>query len=821
MVKELLIDPAAVRRPGLLEFEPVPINAYQGTVSQAKAEVGGEGLVRMLRDMLLIRRFETALDALKRQQTYGDISYRHGGPAHLSIGQEAAAVGQAFSLDADDHIFGSHRSHGEFIAKGLSAVASLDEAIVQQIMEDYLSGEILAVVERHLPAQDFHTRAVQFLLYGLLAEIFGRASGFNRGMGGSMHAFFPPFGIYPNNAIVGASAPIAAGAALFKRVQQQRGLVIANIGDASTGCGPVWEALNFAAMSQLRHLWPPGYQGGLPVIFFFVNNFYGMGGQPIGETMAYDRLSRIGAAVNAQNLHAETIDGNNPLAVLDAIRRVRAVIEAGEGPVLLDCQTYRLSGHSPSDASSYRTREELELWRAADPIGSYASDLEVEGILGDGAREELDSWADLRVTEALRLAVDLDISPRLGGGTSRAIAELMFSDTEVDLGRTSPGKVNLPFEETSRAAQLRERSRSGMEEGRILPASRAIQFRDALFEAIAHHAVADGRLIIYGEENRDWEGAFGVYRGLTELLPRYRLFNTPISEAAIVGSAVGYALEGGRALVELMYADFMGRAGDEIFNQLAKWQAMSGGVVKMPVVLRVSVGSTYGAQHSQEWTAMAAQVPGLKVVFPATPYDAKGLMASALAGDDPVVFFESQRLYSQVEVLRPEGVPPGYYRVPIGLPRTVRSGDDLTVMSVGATLYRAVEAADHLAGEFGLAAEVIDARSLVPFDYRPVVQSVKRTGRLLLVSDACLRGSYLATLAADLQLLCFEDLKSPIALVGARNTITPPAEMEGAFFPGVETILDAVHAHLRPLTGYEFHSALDPDELVARAARGV
>ena len=268
--------------------------------------------------------------------------------------------------------------------------------------------------------------------------------------------------------------------------------------------------------------------------------------------------------------------------------------------------------------------------------------------------------------------------------------------------------------------QIAKKRRSGLDPatGERLSESKAVSFRDAIFEAVIQRAYHDDRLIIYGEENRDWDGAFAVYRGLTESLPYHRLFNAPISEGAIVGTAVGYAMEGGRALVELMYCDFLGRAGDEIFNQLSKWQAMSAGVLRMPVVLRVSVGSKYGAQHSQDWSALTAHIPGLKVVFPATPYDAKGLMASALAGTDPVVFFESQRLYGVTEWFQKE-VPTGHYTVPIGVPEVKRPGTDLTILTIGSTLYRAVEAADRLQKEFGLSAELIDARSLVPFDYAP------------------------------------------------------------------------------------------------------
>ncbi|MCP4816018.1 MAG: dehydrogenase, partial [Planctomycetaceae bacterium] len=217
-------------------------------------------------------------------------------------------------------------------------------------------------------------------------------------------------------------------------------------------------------------------------------------------------------------------------------------------------------------------------------------------------------------------------------------------------------------------------------DGKPVSKNKVFQYRDAIFESILHRFEKDPTLVAYGEENRDWGGAFACYRGLTESLPYHRLFNSPISEAAIVGTAVGYGLEGGRALVELMYCDFMGRAGDEIFNQLAKWQSMSAGILEMPVVLRVSVGSKYGAQHSQDWCAVVSHIPGLKVVFPATPYDAKGLLNTALAGSDPVVFFESQRLYDIGELFEPE-VPADYYEVPMGPPAKRRSGSDLTLIT--------------------------------------------------------------------------------------------------------------------------------------------
>jgi 2-oxoisovalerate dehydrogenase E1 component len=821
MVKQLVISPADVLRQETIPLGAIPVNTYAKTLADelTAKNLTGEDTVRIYHDMCLIREFETMLDEIKRLGRYRDIAYVHQGPAHLSIGQEAAAVGEAFLLTEEDHIFGSHRSHGEILAKGLSAIRHLGEKDLQRIMEGYLGGDTLRVVERE-PATDVIDLAVNYLLYGLLAEIFGRATGFNRGLGGSMHAFFPPFGIYPNNAIVGGSGDIAVGSALYKKTQRRPGITIANIGDASSGCGPVWEGMHFATMGQYWTLWEPDYRGGLPIIFAFMDNFYGMGGQTQGETMGFRRLATIAAGLNRWNFHAETVDGNNPLAVIDAVRRKRATIAQGEGPVLLDILTYRQSGHSPSDAGSYRTREEIELWKAVDAIQEFRAQILQARVATAERLDAIGEQIGAKVRMACRLASDPARSPRLTGD---GVARVMFSHA-ADL--RPPGipsdAVRKPLGENSRMQQIAKKRRGGVDlaTGERLSESKAVSFRDAIFEAVIHHAYQDGQLIIYGEENRDWDGAFAVYRGLTESLPYHRLFNAPISEGAIVGTAVGYAMEGGRPLVELMYCDFMGRAGDEIFNQLSKWQAMSACVLRLPVVLRVSVGSKYGAQHSQDWSAMTAHIPGLKVVFPATPYDAKGLMAAALSGNDPVVFFESQRLYGVTEWFQKE-VPAGYYTVPIGLPEVKRPGKDLTILTVGSTLYRAVEAADRLQKEFGLSAELIDARSLVPFDYTPVLDSVRKTGRILLSSDACERGSYLHTLAANIQAFAFDALDAPVTVVGAKNWITPAAEMEELFFPQASWILDAVHSRLRPLSGYRPSGCWSHEARLAEEREGV
>lgn len=804
MPKSQFIDPNEARKRSWIKFGDIPVNQYDKTVGQEKENFSSEDFLRIYRDMAVIREFETMLNEIKTKNVYSGIEYNHPGPAHLSLGQEASAVGQAYILDKDDFIFGSHRSHGEILAKGLSAIEKLSDKELLEIMEKFFDGAILRVVEgRQKNKNDVRELAIDFLVYGTLAEIFARETGFHKGLGGSMHAFFTPFGIYPNNAIVGGSGDISVGAALYKKINRKKGIVVANIGDASMGCGPVWEGLCLATMDQYRQLWEGEYRGGLPLIFNFYNNQYGMGGQTRGETMGYDILARIGAGVNPEQLHAERVDGFNPLAVIDAMKRKKKILEDKNGPVLLDTLTYRFTGHSPSDASSYRTREEIEAWMSQDSLISYKEALKEANIAKeDEFAEILENTKEL-ITKACRLATDDGISPRMNLYINpNRIGDLMFSNQRIEKMEDRECETLMPRAENPRVQQIRKKIRAGIQDGKPVPRNKAYNFRDAVFEAIIDKFYTDPTLIAYGEENRDWGGAFAVYRGLTEALPYHRLFNSPISEGAIVGSAVGYGMCGGRAIVELMYCDFLGRAGDEIFNQLPKWQAMSAGVLKMPVVVRVSVGSKYGAQHSQDWTSLCAHIPGLKVVFPATPCDAKGLMNSALMGTDPVVFFESQRLYDIGEMFHPEGVPKGYYEIPIGEPDIKKEGRDITVLTVGATLYRALDAAKILEESYGLSAEIIDARSIVPFNYDKVIQSVKKTGKIILASDACERGSHLKDMAQTISELAFDYLDAPPVVIGARNWITPAYELENYFFPQAEWFIDAIHEKILPLKGY-------------------
>ncbi|MFN8211329.1 MAG: thiamine pyrophosphate-dependent enzyme [Bacteroidales bacterium] len=804
MPKSQNIDPKIVRKPEYIEFGKIPVNQYNKTIEQEKKVYSTEDLIGIYTDMVIIREFETMLNLIKTTNEYKGISYNHPGPAHLSIGQEAAAVGMAYNLGADDYIFGSHRSHGEILAKGLSAIRKMDEDTLYSIMRNYFGGNSLKVVEKGFSG-DIKLLAKRFLLYGALAEIFARANGFNKGLGGSMHAFFTPFGIYPNNAIVGGSGDISVGAALYKKINRKPGIVVCNIGDASSACGPVWEGICFATMDQYNTLWSDEYKGGLPLIFNFMNNLYGMGGQTFGETMGFGILARLGAGVNPESMHAERVDGYNPLAVIDAFRRKKKIIEEKKGPVLLDTLTYRISGHSPSDASSYRSKEEIEAWQKEDSILAFAKSLSGAGIEGAQKLEDIREETSELMSEMLKLAIDPKVSPLLDlKSDPDAIGTMMFSNGSQDKLDNRLPEVLHPLEDNPRVKSIKTKERFHIgSDGKPVSKTKQYQLRDGIFEALIDRFYRDPTLAAWGEENRDWGGAFAVYRGLTEALPYHRLFNSPISEGAIVGAAIGYGMCGGRVVAEIMYCDFLGRSGDEVFNQLPKWQAMSGNLIKMPVVIRVSVGSKYGAQHSQDWSSLVAHIPGLKVVFPATPYDAKGLMNSALQGTDPVIFFESQRIYDAGEMFHEGGVPEGYYEIPFGEPDVKRKGEDITILTIGATLYTALKAADIMKDKYGLNCEVIDARSLVPFNYSKVVDSVKKTGKILLASDASTRGSYLKELAQTITELAFDWLDAPPVVVGSRNWITPAYELEQYFFPQPEWILDAVNEKMMPLKGYK------------------
>ena len=548
-------------------------------------------------------------------------------------------------------------------------------------------------------------------------------------------------------------------------------------------------------------------------------------GQTMGETMAYNMPARLGAGNTPSQMHAERVDGWNPLAVIDAYKRKMELIKNNEGPVLLDVVTYRLVGHSTSDQNAYRTKEEIEDWRSHDPIVKFREALVEAGVESDEFFAKLLQDTADRMTMICRAADDKEISPYVDFDKNPDyLANLMFSNEHVRSMGAPDQKLNVtgPKESCKRYADLAKKEHYAFDkDGNKFSDMKVYNIRDAIFEPLINKYYEDPTLVAYGEDVRDWGGAYAVYRGLMDVIPHSRLFNSPISEAAIVGTAVGYCMCGGRAVVELMYCDFLGRAGDEVFNQMSKWQAMSAGILKMPMILRMSVGAKYGAQHSQDWVAIVSHIPGLKVFFPATPYEAKGIMQAALNGTDPCVIFESQRIYGKGEEFHEGGVPAEEYEWAPGAVNKVRDGKDLTILTIGATLYRAVDAAKTLSEKYGIEADVINMPSLVPLDYTDLIASVKKTGRVVLASDACARGTFLNEIAENLTNMCFDYLDAPPVVIGARNWITPPHEFDKYFFPYAEWIIDAVNARLIPLEGYTSTTTPDEAEIIRRNKLGV
>ena len=798
------VDPKDVRKKGVLKTVDIPLNVFRKTLKDVKGDFPRQDLVDFFHDMRVIREFENMVQAVRTVKNYNGVEYSYTGPAHLSQGQEASAVGQAYALDLDDYTFGTHRSHGEVLARGLSAIRRLGEKELHGIMKDFRGGALLRNVEKFSRGvSDIRELGRDFLLYGFMTELFGREIGFTGGLGNSMHVFFIPFGVYPNNAIVGASGGIGAGAALYRKLAGEKGIVVVNSGDGSLSTGHVWEAVNFAAMDQYTKLWDEKYRGGLPIIFNFMNNLYAMSGQTSGETMGYDILARVGAGFNADALHSERVDGYNIFAVIDAFRRKKAVAQDGRGPVFMDTIVYRHAGHSATDPNAYRSKEEMDLWMSVDCLAGFKNELLTEKIAASGYLDAMEEEIRERITRIMRQAIDPDFSPRMDFSRDPdAIAKYMFSNEyRRSLGDGTPEVIGRK-EDNPRARRIAGKSRKGLDEsGKPISPLRVYSYRDAIFEALLDKFYEDPTMILFGEDVREHGNSFGVLSGLFESVPRHRLFNTPIAESAIVSAGVGYAMLGGRAVPEIMWCDFLGRCADELFNQLAKWQGMSAGILRMPCVVRVSVGSAYGAQHSQDWSSLAAHVPGLKILYPATPYDAKGLLNSALASSDPVMFFESQKLYDMGELFARDGVPGDYYEVPMGKAEVKRPGRDLTILTVGPTLYPGMDAAAELSARWNLEAEVVDARSLVPFDYDTVLASVARTGRIVIVHDACERGGYAKTLAANIAEFAFDDLDAPPVSLGSRNWVSPCPELEKYFFPSKDMIIDAVHQRIRPLPG--------------------
>ena len=732
---------------------------YHGTVADelAAGRLTAASALEMYEDMLIVREVEDMIVRL-RAGAYDPLpGYNYRGPTHVSIGQEGTSVGACSALRLRDRITSTHRGHGDSLAKGCSAIRRMsDEELRSRVPGSTATGA--ALLEEVLEDHVFRT----------IAELFGKEDGYCRGRGGGMHIADFRIGHLGANAIVGGGVPIATGAAMALRYLRASDVVCCFAGDGAYANGVVLESLNFAAQAQWTNHLAGDHPFGLPIIFLIQDNLYAMTGRSVDEVLGVRWLARRGAGFADNNMHAEVVNGMDALAVRDAVLRAAEMCRAGRGPVLLDVITYRYYGHSLGDPRvEYRTKNEEAAWRAVDPVETFRRQMIEACVATDEDLAAIETRVKERNTRAaIRAAEAPDPKPE-------DVLRFMYTDSRCE--EVPPEFRNVTVLDRTASKVKRDA------EGRI-------NYRDAIKEGMVEEMLRDRRVILYGEDVAEYGNAFKLTKGMLETFGRERVFNTPISEACICGTAVGAAMIGLRPIAELMYMDFALMASDQISNQAAKWHYMSGGQATLPLVIRASVGGGkgYGGQHSQTLESVFAHIPGMYVVYPSTPYDAKGLIKAAIRDDNPVMYVESQLLYSEKGV-----VPEEDYLVPIGVADVKREGRDLTFVGWGPAMLDALKAAEALAKE-GVEAEVVVIRSLVPLDEETILRSVAKTGRCVVVSQAVQIGSFTGEIVSRIVEKAFDELDAPVIRVGAKDGIAPQSHiLEAAFLPNAQDMIAA------------------------------
>ncbi|MES0361136.1 MAG: dehydrogenase E1 component subunit alpha/beta [Anaerolineales bacterium] len=583
----------------------------------------------------------------------------------------------------------------------------------------------------------------------MMAELCGRETGYCLGRGGSMHIADVEKGNLGATGIVGGNIPVATGAALAQKMQGTDRVVLCFFGDGASQTGNFHEALNMAG------LWD------LPVVFIVENNLYGMS-VPLENAAA--KLA-IADRACAYDMPGEVVDGMDVLAVREAVGRAVERARRSEGPSLIECQAYRWYGHSRSDPRAYRTKEEEAEWKARDPIPNFAAWLVEKRVCSEEEIDALEEKVEDSIEEATQFALESAMPPA----------------DEVEKFVYAPFKWSA--EDYSKERELREKCRIGGD------GTRKVLYREALQEAAREEMLRDEKVFIMGEDVGLYGGAYGATAGLFDEFGAERVRDTPISEATIGGAAVGAAMAGMRPIAEIMYVDFTPLAMDQIANQGAKNRFMFGGKTIVPFVIRTEggAGRSIAAHHSQSLEALWTHFPGIYVCMPSTPFDAKGLLKAAIRDDNPVMFIEHKMLYGV------EGnVPDEDYIIPFGVADVKREGSDVTIITYSRMVHRSLEAAEKLAEE-GISVEVIDLRTLKPLDMETISASVKKTGRVVGVTEAYKTSSFISELAMRIQEEVFDWLDAPIVRVAAADVPVPMAEsLEDAAIPNVDAIVSGI-----------------------------
>jgi 2-oxoisovalerate dehydrogenase E1 component len=631
-------------------------------------------------------------DVLRSAISAGDVTFTYYSPR----GQEAVAAGFAAAVRPDDYLVTTYRGLHDQIAKGVP-------------------------------------------LRPLFAEMLGRGEGTGKGKGGPMHVVWPEAGLMLTTGVVGAGMPIAAGLAWAARHRRTDQVTVVSFGDGASNIGAFHEAANLAALWEL------------PVIFLCQNNGYG----EHTPFAAQQRTARVAERAAAYAMPGVTVDGNDPVAVYEAVADAVARARAGHGPTLVEAVTYRLYGHVFGDRMSYVDPAELETAWRREPVARMRALLIDRGILDQEGVGAVEAACAAKAAETLA-----EVVPLPEPSDDEVLTDVVAPSVPIAARRPSHGGA---------AGDRREMS-----------------VRAAITLALDEALAADDRVVLLGEDITG-AGVFGVTKGLSATYGTDRVRDTPISEEAIVGAAVGAALGGLRPVAEVMFMDFLALCLDQLANHAAKLRYMSGGLTPVPMVLRTSVGGglQVGAQHAQMLEAWLTHVPGLKVVVPSTPSDARALLASCICDEDPCVFIE------QVPLLARKGAVDDS-PVPLGVSDVKRPGADVTVVTYGRQVHDALAVAEVLAGR-GVEVEVLDLRSLVPLDEAAVVESVRRTRRAVVMHEAVVTGGFGAELAAGISEALFDRLAAPVLRVGALPAPQPYARgLERLALPGRDRLLEAV-----------------------------
>ncbi|NBC00359.1 MAG: dehydrogenase [Bacteroidetes bacterium] len=607
-------------------------------------------------------------------------------------GQEAIAVGCTWALRPDDYILPTHRNLGVWTT-------------------------------REVP------------LRALMCQLMGRAGGYTKGRDRTFHFGLPEKRIIGMISHMAAMLPVACGLGQAAQLKGEDTVALAFCGDGASREGDFHEALNLAAVWQL------------PVVFVVENNGYGLS-TPTEEAMAVERIADAGAGYG---MPGESVDGNNVLAVIEAVRRAAARARTGEGPTLLEMRTFRVRGHEEASGTAYVPEERIDAWEQKDPVARFSKALVRQGILTPDDVEALADALMDEVTAAVEYAL---AQPEVSSDRATERADV-FASAQPPAAPTTNGSdasAYAPEAASTEAAETKE-----------------LRFVDATQEALWQAMEADDDVLLLGQDIGTYGGVFKVTEGFVEAFGRERVRDTPIIESGAVGAAMGLALRDLRPVLEIQYADFISCGFNQIVNNLATTHYRWG--QPLNVTIRAPYGGGIGAGpfHSQAREAWFCHVPGLKVVLPSTPADIKGLLLAAMDDPNPVLVFEHKALYRSVK----GAVPTAPVRVPLGKARIAREGTDATIVTYGRGVHWALDAAQAQAEASGAAVEVVDLRTLIPWDRAAVLASVRKTHRVLILQEATHTGGVGGELAATIAEDAFAHLDAPPVRVGALDTPVP------------------------------------------------